>query len=248
MATRRWGPCRAVHGRGRVCSCVTLLAGVGVIGVTVEDARGRAWAPWRRLKVSTLTWRRVGTLAWGRDELNGMPLCGRLATALRRASSRRMAPAREPIPPAGQVLPPPPPPPSRQDVKTVHWHPQGEVLVSASYDDSIKLWAEEDDEWICTQTLAGKCAGSQAACLGNQRLVCAHAPAGEVFGTFADGWRASGPCSTRPRGGGACLAATCCSCLLPLRSPDALPAWQVMRTGPSSVAGRCTYDRSRPPL
>lgn len=142
----------------------------------------------------------------------------------------------------------PPPPPSRQDVKTVHWHPQGEVLVSASYDDSIKLWAEEDDEWICTQTLAGKCAGSQAACLGNQRLVCAHAPAGEVFGTFADGWRASGPCSTRPRGGGACLAATCCSCLLPLRSPDALPAWQVMRTGPSSVAGRCTYDRSRPPL
>lgn len=27
-----------------------------------------------------------------------------------------------------------------QDVKTVAWHPSGEVLVSASYDDSIKLW------------------------------------------------------------------------------------------------------------
>ena len=37
----------------------------------------------------------------------------------------------------------------------MRWHPQGEVLVSASYDDSIKLWVEEDDEWICAQTLAG---------------------------------------------------------------------------------------------
>ena len=45
--------------------------------------------------------------------------------------------------------------PAPQDVKTVHWHPSGEVLVSASYDDSIKLWVEEDDEWICAQTLAG---------------------------------------------------------------------------------------------
>lgn len=45
--------------------------------------------------------------------------------------------------------------PAPQDVKTVRWHPQGEVLVSASYDDSIKLWVEEDDEWVCAQTLAG---------------------------------------------------------------------------------------------
>lgn len=45
----------------------------------------------------------------------------------------------------------------------MHWHPQGEVLVSASYDDTIKLWVEEDDEWICAQTLAGKAAGTRAA-------------------------------------------------------------------------------------
>lgn len=37
----------------------------------------------------------------------------------------------------------------------MRWHPQGEVLVSASYDDSIKLWVEEEDEWVCAQTLAG---------------------------------------------------------------------------------------------
>ncbi|RMZ55994.1 hypothetical protein APUTEX25_004418, partial [Auxenochlorella protothecoides] len=40
------------------------------------------------------------------------------------------------------------------DVKTVRWHPGGEVLVSASYDDSMKLWVGEDDEWVCAQTLS----------------------------------------------------------------------------------------------
>lgn len=42
-----------------------------------------------------------------------------------------------------------------QDVKAVAWHPGGEILVSASYDDSIKLWAADGDEWSCAQTLAG---------------------------------------------------------------------------------------------
>lgn len=41
-------------------------------------------------------------------------------------------------------------------MKTVVWHPSGEVLVSCSYDDSIKLWMENDDEWICVQTINGK--------------------------------------------------------------------------------------------
>ena len=43
-----------------------------------------------------------------------------------------------------------------QDVKAVVWHPDGEILVSCSYDDSMKLWRESDDEWICEQTLSGK--------------------------------------------------------------------------------------------
>lgn len=50
-----------------------------------------------------------------------------------------------------------------QDVKTVRWHPLGEVLVSASYDDTIKLWVEEDDEWVCAQTLAGEGAAEGGA-------------------------------------------------------------------------------------
>ena len=37
----------------------------------------------------------------------------------------------------------------------VAWHPDGELLVSASYDDSIKLWRDMGDEWECSQTLSG---------------------------------------------------------------------------------------------
>jgi WD40 repeat protein len=39
----------------------------------------------------------------------------------------------------------------------VVWHPGGEQLVSCSYDDTIKCWASDGDEWVCTQTLAGVC-------------------------------------------------------------------------------------------
>lgn len=40
-----------------------------------------------------------------------------------------------------------------QDVKKVCWHPQADVLASASYDNSVKLFREEDDDWICFATL-----------------------------------------------------------------------------------------------
>ena len=43
-----------------------------------------------------------------------------------------------------------------QDVKSVIWHPSGELLVSTSYDDSIKLWVDSDDDWFCAQTLEGE--------------------------------------------------------------------------------------------
>lgn len=43
-----------------------------------------------------------------------------------------------------------------QDVKAVVWHPDGDILVSCSYDDSMKLWRESDDEWVCEQTLSGE--------------------------------------------------------------------------------------------
>ena len=56
----------------------------------------------------------------------------------------------------------------------MRWHPRGEVLVSCSYDDAIKLWVEEDDEWVCAQTLAGACRRGAAAGRGGHgcRLRC----------------------------------------------------------------------------
>lgn len=44
-----------------------------------------------------------------------------------------------------------------QDVKKVVWHPTSDVLASASYDNTVKLFREDatDSEWICTATLTG---------------------------------------------------------------------------------------------
>lgn len=42
-----------------------------------------------------------------------------------------------------------------QDVKMVAWHPHEEMLASASYDDTIKIWREDDDDWFCADTLKG---------------------------------------------------------------------------------------------
>ena len=53
-----------------------------------------------------------------------------------------------------------------QDVKAVVWHPDREILVSCSYDDTIKLWRESDDEWVCEQTLAGAAQIIAAFCYG----------------------------------------------------------------------------------
>lgn len=42
-----------------------------------------------------------------------------------------------------------------QDVKCVAWHPTRELLLSASYDDSVRAWACTGDDWECIGTLAG---------------------------------------------------------------------------------------------
>lgn len=44
-----------------------------------------------------------------------------------------------------------------QDVKMVKWHPRMELLASCSYDNTIRLWMEEqmDEEWFCAQVLTG---------------------------------------------------------------------------------------------
>lgn len=43
-----------------------------------------------------------------------------------------------------------------QDVKCVAWHPTEEILASASYDDTIKLYVDDpSDDWYCFATLTG---------------------------------------------------------------------------------------------
>lgn len=40
-----------------------------------------------------------------------------------------------------------------QDVKSVLWHPTKDILVSTSYDNTVKLYIEEEDDWECFATL-----------------------------------------------------------------------------------------------
>jgi len=42
-----------------------------------------------------------------------------------------------------------------QDVKFVLWHPLEPLLFSASYDDTIRVWAEQIDDWGCVDVLGG---------------------------------------------------------------------------------------------
>ena len=42
-----------------------------------------------------------------------------------------------------------------QDVKSVLFDPNENRLVSCSYDDTIKFWEEDDDDWFCSETLVG---------------------------------------------------------------------------------------------
>jgi WD40 repeat protein len=41
-----------------------------------------------------------------------------------------------------------------KDVKRIVWHPQYPILVSCSYDDTVKFFHKEDGDWICFQTLS----------------------------------------------------------------------------------------------
>lgn len=43
-----------------------------------------------------------------------------------------------------------------QDVKFVKWHPNQDILASCSYDDTIRIWTDhDDDDWSCSQVLQG---------------------------------------------------------------------------------------------
>ncbi|KAF8822476.1 WD domain, G-beta repeat-containing protein [Cardiosporidium cionae] len=41
------------------------------------------------------------------------------------------------------------------DVKIVRWHPSEDIIVSGSYDDTIRIWGRVEDDWGHLQTLMG---------------------------------------------------------------------------------------------
>lgn len=50
-----------------------------------------------------------------------------------------------------------------QDVKCVTWHPEEELLASSSYDDTVRLYCEDVDDWVCCALLEGH--GSTVWCV-----------------------------------------------------------------------------------
>jgi WD40 repeat protein len=41
------------------------------------------------------------------------------------------------------------------DVKCIAWHPTEDLLASGSYDDTVRLYREDVDDWVCCSVLAG---------------------------------------------------------------------------------------------
>ena len=63
-----------------------------------------------------------------------------------------------------------------QDVKFVRWHPtSSSILISASYDDTLKVWTEDNDDWYCKETLQGHSStvwGLTFDALGSKLISC----------------------------------------------------------------------------
>ena len=64
-----------------------------------------------------------------------------------------------------------------QDVKYVAWHPSRELLLSASYDDSVRIWACTGDDWECVGVLSGH---------ANTVWSLAFSPSGDELATVSD--------------------------------------------------------------
>lgn len=58
-----------------------------------------------------------------------------------------------------------------QDVKSVSWHPHKDTLMSTSYDDSIKIYEEQEDDWECINTL-GKSLAVDVHDAQNDKIIC----------------------------------------------------------------------------
>jgi len=79
-----------------------------------------------------------------------------------------------------------------QDVKMVRWHPSQDVLFSCSYDDTVKVWAPDGDDWCCKETLTGHSStvwaisfdaeGARFTTCSDDRTIRVWAPASELGG------------------------------------------------------------------
>lgn len=79
-----------------------------------------------------------------------------------------------------------------QDVKCVRWHPCQDVLFSCSYDDTIKVWGPDGDDWSCKETLQGHestvwclsfdAAGAHFATCSDDRTLKVWAPSHQAAG------------------------------------------------------------------
>lgn len=58
-----------------------------------------------------------------------------------------------------------------QDVKCVVFHPSRNVLFSGSYDDTIRVWAEDADDWFCVDTLTGHISTVWGLTICGERLI-----------------------------------------------------------------------------
>lgn len=77
----------------------------------------------------------------------------------------------------------------------VKWHPSQDVLFSCSYDDTVKVWGPDGDDWCCKETLTGHestvwCitwdhAGSRFVTCSDDRTVRVWAPAAEAEAILA---------------------------------------------------------------
>jgi len=56
-------------------------------------------------------------------------------------------------------------PQTSQDVKFVQWHPSGDLLASASYDNTVRLWVNDGEDWVSAQVLGGERSESPACSL-----------------------------------------------------------------------------------
>lgn len=96
-----------------------------------------------------------------------------------------------------------------RDRSAVKWHPQQDVLFSCSYDDTIKVWGPDGDDWCCKETLEGHestvwslsfdSKGSHFVTCSDDRTLRIWAPTGTLPADFSPAENAGSVQSTQAR-------------------------------------------------